>query len=199
MPESDYTQFLEKLRSAPPTTGTKRLAQLLGDVPPADDGLSIVDLLYALERAPSELSTSRAEFVREIVSAKELGTAEDSTYNSKTCEVRLHQLLATETILATFRACDLQFEYDTVYQACRVLTDLRPVFKSAETDCAGLMVIHNLRITCRVHGRRGEIEDLFVALDETDLASLRKALDRAEQKARELKAIVKAANQQIIE
>jgi hypothetical protein len=88
------------------------------------------------------------------------------------------------------KAYDLQTEGERTFCDARILTDLRPVFgKDIASGPAGMVIIHRLKLG--YHNSEGEHRTFYIALDAEDLVTLKKAIDRAELKARSLKSIVK--------
>lgn len=78
------------------------------------------------------------------------------------------------------KAFDVQHEYEKLFASARILSDLRPVFDQTGNEPIGTIAVHNLKLT---YFEGGEYKHIFIALDKSDLAVLRKALDRAESKS----------------
>ena len=76
-----------------------------------------------------------------------------------------------------------------VFQSTRIVTDLRPVFGlDSGLDVKGLMVVHTLKIEYFAdEGTR----ETYISMDDDDMAQLRRALDRAKEKAEVLRALIR--------
>lgn len=66
-----------------------------------------------------------------------------------------------------------------VYVQSKVYTDLRPIFGRSDTTVRGFVVTHALKLS---YQDGEEKKDIFVSLDQSDLLSLRNAIERAEAK-----------------
>lgn len=85
----------------------------------------------------------------------------------------------------------LVLERPCLFQDGRILTDLRPVFSDrSPTSLQACSVIHTLVINCQEDSAS---KTLHIALDTADLASLKLAIARAEQKQRLLTAFASKA------
>jgi hypothetical protein len=110
-----------------------------------------------------------------------------------TFKARLSRLLNTDqTLGVTSKAVDVMMQQQHAYCTARLMTDLRPVFKSdpAETPEAAV-IVHTLKIS---YHEGDQLKDFFVALDDSDIRELRELLNRAEQKAESLRPLMEAAN-----
>jgi hypothetical protein len=99
-------------------------------------------------------------------------------------------LEATSVLGITAKAAKVLLEHEHVFLEPRILTDIRTVFKDIEEQPVGAVIVHNLRITYRQNDDRKEF---FVALDDSDLASLSQEIARAEAKAKVLKKLLEKA------
>src|SRR6266508_2731013 len=96
-------------------------------------------------------------------------------------EKRLKSLLNIEALVLSARAFDIQHEYEKVFKAVRIITDIRPVFNLAGTEALGAMIVHNLSVT---FFEDGEYKEVVFALDDADLTSIKKVIERAEVKSK---------------
>jgi alpha/beta superfamily hydrolase len=71
-----------------------------------------------------------------------------------------------------------------------VVTDVRPVFPDGPEAVRGAMIVHSLKLS---YLHNNESEEFFVAMDDDDLASLQKAVSRAEAKSKTLKGVITKA------
>lgn len=113
---------------------------------------------------------------------------------------RLERLLGLEdTVGVVSKAIYLWSQHENVFSDAQILTDVRPVFQSDATVApAAAMIVHKLRITYRRPQER-YAQDIFLALDSEDIASLRRALDRAEKKAQSLSEGMTGSSMRILE
>ncbi len=82
------------------------------------------------------------------------------------------------------KAASIGYQHERLFVDAQVLTDLRPVFEDDISDDhgpLGAVLSHLLRL--HIIGQTGTHEDVYVALDDGDIATLREALDRAERKS----------------
>ncbi|MBA7656344.1 hypothetical protein ES703_64268 [subsurface metagenome] len=84
------------------------------------------------------------------------------------------------------KALQLYSEYQNLFLDARILTDLRPIFKSnLKEGPAGGIIVHNLKVIYQSkHDSRSQ--EIFLALDSADLDTLIKVLERAKEKAENL-------------
>jgi hypothetical protein len=84
------------------------------------------------------------------------------------------------SLSVTTKALDVLTSQDRVFYSARILTDLRPVFNESGDAIEAAVIIHNL---CIHYGHDDDHWDFYVALDTSDIQSLRDVLDRADKKA----------------
>jgi hypothetical protein len=156
----------------------------------------VVYLLTQLYVARGSFGLTIAEIVDQVCEAmqqagKETPVPDDGDWVP--FRERLTRLLGIDqTLGVTSKAIDVMMQHEHTYCTSRVLTDLRPVFRTdpAESPEAAI-IIHTLKIT---YHRGDRTEEFFVALDGADLEELREQLTRAAQKAISLRNIMKSAN-----
>jgi len=91
-----------------------------------------------------------------------------------------------ESIGLISKAVELYGEYQNLFIDARTLTDLRPVFKSnIQEDPVGGIIIHNLKIIYR-NKNSTRNRQIFIALDNSDLDTLIRILERAKEKSKTL-------------
>lgn len=94
---------------------------------------------------------------------------------------RLNSLLNIESVVLSARAFDIQHEYEKIFRDARIMTDIRPVFNIAGSEATGAMIVHNLTIG---YSQDGDHKEIVVAMDDPDITTLKKLLERAETKAK---------------
>lgn len=154
----------------------------------ASEVMGVLAALYLLQ-ARSEVSTS--EFVEDVCQALDEADTEVLRLSGEARDHfkgRLTELLNIESVGVESKAVDVQHEAERTFHSARIMTDIRPVFGSSpESLPTGAVVVHTLRITYR---ERNRLKDLFVALDTEDVDTLEELADRANLKAKSLKAFL---------
>ena len=90
------------------------------------------------------------------------------------------------------KAWDLKTDDERVFCGARILTDMRPVFGPNVKDGPKAMaVVHLLKLGFDRVGDPKRHNEFHVSLDAEDLGSLRKLIERAEDKASTLRNSVK--------
>jgi len=90
----------------------------------------------------------------------------------------------------TMKALGVLVDQDHAFYHARILTDIRPVFNDKGDSVDAAVVVHNLRIH---YGENSDHKDFYVALDASDIQSLREVLDRADAKAKCLQGLLKTS------
>jgi hypothetical protein len=180
----------------------RRLAEIASDVPPSPDVAGLLDRATAsgVDGAESILESTLAAAsyaAGQRIDASELVIALDAEPLGITARLvavlrrRLAALLAIEGVWLSARALDLTGTEPRLLIGARIITDLRPVFDPGEpesslTPTAGMVMHHLVLETFEA----GDHSLWTIALDADDLITLRRAIDRAEQKAESLKALM---------
>jgi hypothetical protein len=151
----------------------------------------VVDALKALYSVRLGNEQALDIFIRDVSAAMRRGDSEAEKIidaEAQTLENRLGQLLNIESLTVACKASDLQFGYERVFESARIFTDIRPVFGGDSTsDVRGAVIINQLRISC---DEGPDVKDFFFALDQDDLAALKKIVERAEAKSKTLAALL---------
>jgi len=97
---------------------------------------------------------------------------------------RLAKLMALEATLgATARALAVYSDDQHTFCSGKIITDIRPVYKSdPEQDPVAAVIVHTLKIAYH-EGNDQEHKEFFVALDESDLLELAGMIARAKAKS----------------
>lgn len=146
----------------------------------------IAETLSALYRVKSTRDVANVEeFVDDVSEAMgECGPTRDKL------NANLIALLSIEELELSAKAWDLQTDDERSFCHGRILTDLRPVFGVDVSEGPKAMVIvHLLKIGYQQFGVEKH-KEFVVSLDAEDLKTLRKLVDRAEAKAKSLKAAI---------
>ena len=140
---------------------------------------SAVTALY-LVRATADVDLD--DFIED---ASEAIAVFDATGLSQQSKDRLRKVLGIDSLASSAKALVLLTEHERTLHSVRILTDVRHVFQSdPEKEPYGAVVFHILKLN---YHENGQHKDFFIALDGDDLANLRIALDRADEKTKTVK------------
>jgi hypothetical protein len=162
-----------------------------------DDLDNLLEVLLALQLARSLQEKTSEQFAEEVL--KELETPGPQqlklTDGDRPRFVnRLKLLLSFDSLALVAKARELQTEHGRVFLNGRVITDLRPVFRGSPDEVPlGVVLLHILKLSYLDRQREGDRGTFYIALDEDDIASLKRVLERAESKARTLRSTLKNA------
>jgi hypothetical protein len=104
----------------------------------------------------------------------------------------LQTLLTIGSLAVTTKATELLHEHQFAFSQARIVSDIRPVFADTVTDgLKAAVIIHMLKIT---YLSSGDFKELYVALDDSDLKTIKEQIVRAEEKAQSLRTLLSNAN-----
>ena len=195
LPSSDFESLASALEKAPLVGGLKELTASVVQQIPSMQRQEIEDILRALfslsvlvtdEETP--LSENLSKLTKAMQSNPSLALSEQEKVEF---EKRLARLVTVRTVVLSSKVQRLRTEYPITFHDAIVLTDMRPVFDKAEDKPLGCTISHTLRIT---YHENGDHKEFFAMLDDDDLESLKKAVQRAEVKASSVKSLLKLAN-----
>lgn len=148
---------------------------------------SIVSALIYLNGYLATEEYDLPDFVRDVCSSIDVYGHKASELNA--ISSALLKLLSVESLQLRAKAVDLELDHARLFQSARILTDVRPVFGLEDASkVEGGLVSHTLKIT---YFEGEETKEFFVALDEYDLGQLEDALQRAFQKSKVLRGLMK--------
>jgi hypothetical protein len=204
MPNESYANLVEALKRTPNAFSTKGevaewVSSEIRDIPEGEIR-KLVDFIASL----GKLRSSRGVEVHKLAHDASVAASEAipglSAPTIASLENRLNELLplASMAVVAD-KAKELQLEREKTFCSARVVTDIRPVFGNDATEEPTLMtVIQTLRIGYHESGSPGH-KELYIALDASDITSLKAALDRAEKKAKTLKTVMEATRIRLVD
>lgn len=105
---------------------------------------------------------------------------DDLQHWKSSIEPPLVEIIQTAAVKLVAKATDLSYDYANLFQASRVITDIRPVFDDSAETVLGHVISFTLRLS--YDNKQGDC-DLSVAMDERDIKSLLRQCERAIQKA----------------
>ena len=174
--------------------GVKAIAERVAkyaklDVTSASEVLGFLASLYP---AAGWSGDTLADFADEVAEAARASAAEPPPFKPFSGDwgklrKRLRQILTTDNALGTAaKAADVATEYPHLFQLCRILTDIRPVFgATSPLSLKGGVISHCLRIV--YFDSESSLAKFFVALDKKDLERLKTQVERALQKDEQLR------------
>jgi len=206
---SEHQAGLAKLESLSDETASRLRSELASaaiekesadlsaaDIPPIE-GLStanldkILDAISGLHHARAFAETPLEEFVNDVSEAMSSAAQPDLSITGPALDRfkdRLKRFLAIDAIARAAKRNILRYEHERTVHGLRILTDARPIFgNNVEEPPEAIAIIHTLKIT---YHRSGSLEEEFFAFDENDLKELKKAVERAELKAKSLRAVL---------
>jgi len=198
----ELATFLRTIREEEPDLAGSKLAATI------TDRLSIarkrvdqvIRLLAGLQAARENLGLSVEDFVAELRAAIEASGKPDLLPKDwPSFQAAITEALSAESALAiSSKALDVMLDHERFFCSARVLTDLRPVFKSgAEQEPPAFVTIHTLKIV--YHESDDKHREFFVALDRNDVKRLTDLLGRALKKEESLKALTADKGIKILE
>lgn len=177
--DAEVAELHQALSSVTPTLKIQSIVErvravLTKEIP---DLVDIIQTLSSMNNARVGADFSAQEFARDI--SEQIESRRDKLPGADTLESKLASLLGAEPLVISAKAFDVQHEYEKLFIAARILTDERNVFNQEGTEAIGTLIVHNLNIK---YSENGQFKELFIALDDSDIAKLRRVLDRAEAK-----------------
>lgn len=201
LPDPVVSELRKKLIAA---AKTKKLRELSGeDVAPVphlskEDGERIVDTIISLSRTKAYYEPPLDDFVNDISEAmrSEPKFPAKGDVNDRFRQ-RMKEFLSIDAITESAKATVLRYEHERTVQSVRILTDIRPVFGSNVEKPPELAVVSHI---LKVAYHRGEgFVEIFFAFDEDDLQELKKAVLRAELKAKSIRAALASSQLRVVE
>ncbi len=101
----------------------------------------------------------------------------------------LRELFESTAVQVVSKATDLAYDYANLFQGARIITDIRPVYDADATRIEAAVVSYTLRL--HYDNRAGD-QSISIALDESDVLLIREQCERALDKARLAKELVRS-------
>ena len=194
--DQEASNLLLVIRSAASKADTDGLTVAdLPEVPGMSraDVEQILDTVISLYHVRAFSEVELPEFIADIAaSLRSVGRK-----GGKEFLTRLTDFLAVEDLNRAAKSSALRYEQERSVHRLRILTDARPVFGNDITESPeAVVILHTLKIEYHHAGRLGEV---FFALDEKDLESLKRTIQRAELKATSLRSALAKAKVKIFD
>jgi len=162
------------------------------------DANQILETLVSLYHVRAYAEVELDEFVTDVSESMESAGRKDFPVQKGAIQRfrgRLARFLGLEDVDRAAKSSVLRYEHERTVHSLRILTDARPIFggNAAEPPEAAVL-LHTLKIA---YHRAGSLGEVFFAFDEKDLEELKKAILRAEMKARSLRSVLAKAQVKI--
>ena len=196
--DPDFERIFAALESAKPGVSVEHLAAEVSKALPEEfeNADEIIHALDTMNRVRLHANRTIEQFVREMVSPVETQAESAPPFDSTKFFARVSALLSAEALLISSRASVLQHNYDRVFMSAEVVSDIRSVFDQDGNKIQGSMIVHSMNVT---YFQEGEPKKFFVAMDNADIAKLRKVLDRADAKTALLQELIETSGTQYFE
>ncbi len=147
-----------------------------------DDVMRAIVSLSILQWSRESESGDQKTFINEIAEAIEVFDPIGASDESKE---RLRRTLSLDTLLITSKAISIFTDYQRTLYSSKILTDLRYVFQEdPEDEPYGAVIVHLLKLS---YHEDTQHKEFFVAMDDNDLAQLKRLVERADKKARNIR------------
>lgn len=187
-------ELVSALRDVSPVLSSVGLSSKVAskiDTVPRSDIDEIVGVLLPIYLLRERQEISTPEIAEDVCQAMDRSNDEElrlSGQNRDRFKRHLIELLDVESVRVGAKGLEVLFENQHSFIGARVVTEVRPIFGSNLEDTpTGALIVHMLKLT---YQERGQEKDFFIALDATDVSTLRDTLDRADTKANTLKAFL---------
>jgi hypothetical protein len=107
---------------------------------------------------------------------------------SESLKRRLSELLQMKAVAISAKAFTLAVGDESPFADIRILSDIRPIFSGTDTDLefSGSVIVHHMVIEIG-----SSADDQYCALSSADLLKLKRAVDRAIEKDKKLRNILR--------
>lgn len=198
LPEEAYTHLLAAIARAPECRDSKQLASWLADETPEISGPAreeIISSIASMYRVQKSSGVPPEEFAQDVWQALiEKEPDLDKQLDRYSFKERIAAIPKLETLdTAHSRVMEIKREVERNFCKVKVITDLRPAFRSdASIPPTEMAIIHNLQIG--YHDGMGKHHEFYVSLDGIELAELKLAVIEAQLKAEVLANMLSSAN-----
>jgi hypothetical protein len=190
LPTEQAADFLKSIESAAKRVRSDKLssADLQGTSGISSEDLdNMLDTILALYHVRHHADVSAEEFISDVIDSlrEDKKASFVETEKIPAIRERLAAFLNIDRLNLWAKASVLRYEHERSLHDLRILTDARPVFgEEASAQPQMAVIFHMLKI--EYHAAKG-IEEVYFSLDEDDLEYLKRAIIRAETKARSLR------------
>jgi hypothetical protein len=198
--DGEFSVFASALAAIPASLQHRKditafVKEKIGDGPLGDIDQLMRSLLSLYQARGLNETPPLGPFVEDLADAMKASSLPELDFDdaSRSRFVRnITVLLNVDTLVFLAKANALQRDHERLFHAAKILTDLRPVFHAPTELPKDMIVEYTLKIVFHDGSRRHR--EIYMVMDERDLASLREAIGRAEQKAAGLKSLCASSN-----
>ena len=194
--ETDYELFARVLADAAPTLYPPDLFDYVAARIPnvSKDTVSAILTAMLSVLSADEPDLEPEKLISDIASAKVLDLApqERSIFRA-----RLASLMANRSLIATSKALSILVESERPFHDARIISDVRPVYARNPAEGAlAAVIVHTLVVS---YHRLGQpLGQVHIAMDQEDLGTLRRVIDRAIAKGKALEALLGQAELRVL-
>lgn len=189
---SAFNELVEALKRSPECKNLRELTAWIKDETPLlneSDRIAIIQALVPMVRVQQNANVSSQKFADDVWDSL-LATEPKATdgLDAEESKRRIASLIDQKSLdLASYRIGDAKREVERNFCKVKVMTDLRPAFRSTD-DFTEMAIIHNFQIG--YHDGRGKHKEFYVALDAADLEKLKRAIALAEERSSTLERVL---------
>ena len=188
MPEDDFSTLLRVLDAIEPTANRRAIDELIPEeIHLANsDASTLLDAIVGLATHCHLSQSLVTEIAERVACSPQLISNSTSNLSG-----RIERLLRCDTIRIYSKASAIGTRHERIFASAQILTDLRPVFKDTEDmkpEPEGLLLSHTLNL--HFIASDGTHDNFFVVLDDEDIESIRKLVDRAIDKAEAMRQLI---------
>jgi hypothetical protein len=200
MPDEAFSELLAALKKAPEhMTTIRELSVWVGPEAahtPKSDVAKILDALTSLHRLQKRVGFPVLTIARDVAD----DVQEYDQDSRDRLRGRLEVALPFETLnVASAKARELQTDRDKIFCDAKILTDIRPIFgESIGESPEAAIIVHTIKLGFHDSGSASH-KEIYIALDANDISTLKKILERAEQKEKALISVLRSASVKQIE
>ena len=149
-----------------------------------EDRIALADAILGIHYVCSASNWDRKEFLEDLRIACATENKNESV-NADVFVANADAILNIKKVRASVKALSIMTDQDQLYLACRVFTDIRPIFdEDIDSSFLASLILHTLKLTVRVDGKQ---KNLYISTDSDDLQKLKIEIDRALSKATSIK------------
>jgi hypothetical protein len=178
--------ILKDTKAEAPSTSAMKFVNLFAErlSLPINDAGRLLGALYNFLSIGQEVGETSKTF--EMISARLPADSREKWIKQESALNEIFALLAEDhPSIISFKAQRLGHSYERILMEAEILTDARPVYTLKGDRILEMIIQHKLIIT--QHDGTHRNSDIHFTMDAQDVVNLRKACDRAIQKAKILK------------
>lgn len=182
----DKDKLIYEIEKAPSGLLINSLSEYLQDKLNFEFNLihDIIELLFELYNVVDYSKVDAYELTEDIIKAIKSEDFINKEVELTSFQDMMYKLLTFKSSLGiTQRASKLTNEFENVFIDHRIITDVRPIFKTDNSEeIETSLIIHSLKVNYNHNGNGDKNNAIFFALDNTDLKKLKDSIIRAESK-----------------